>query len=75
MISLSLNALLVLLWNVNRRNQIKLSFSPSINLQPAGLNWAYLHYTYVIGKGIDTYVLKWNGKKLNISVKPGRLIC
>ena len=56
MISLSLNALLVLLWNVNRRNQIKLSFSPSINLQPAGLNWAYLHYTYVIGKGIDTYV-------------------
>ena len=54
MISLSLNALLVLLWNVNRRNQIKLSFSPSINLQPAGLNWAYLHYTYVIGKGIDT---------------------
>ena len=57
MISLSLNALLVLLWNVNRQNQIKLSFSPSINLQlPAGLNWAYLHYTYVIGKGIDTYV-------------------
>ena len=38
MISLSLNALLVLLWNVNRQNQIKLSFSPSINLQlPAGL--------------------------------------
>ena len=32
----------VLLWNVNRQNQIKLSFSPSINLQlPAGLNWAY----------------------------------
>ena len=49
MILLSLNALLVLLWNVNRQNQIKLSFSPSINLQPAGLNWAYLHYTYVIG--------------------------